>query len=348
MTATTQLFHAMNSSNQLQQLAENLPKAELHLHIEGTLEPEMVLRLAKKNGVDLPYATADELKRLYNFKDLQSFLDLYYQATAVLQTEQDFFDLTWAYMQRCQAENVVHTEIFFDPQSHTSRGIPFSVVMDGIHHALLQAEVELSISSRLIMCFLRHLPAQHALDTWKTAEPYLDRIHGVGLDSSERDFPPRLFNQVFTLAHAAGLKTVAHAGEEGPPAYIREALELLQVSRIDHGVRITEDPSLLAEVAARQIPLTVCPLSNTRLCVYDTMAEHPILSLLEQGLRVTVNSDDPAYFGGYINDNFRAVIASLSPSRQQIIQLVKNSFLASFLDQSIKDSWIEKINAMHR
>ena len=330
------------------ELIRVLPKAELHIHIEGSLEPEMMFELARRNGVELPYDDVDAIRAAYDFSCLQDFLDLYYQGMSVLLTERDFHDLTWAYLQRCRDDNVVHTEIFFDPQSHTSRGIPFSVVMDGIHHALLQAEVELSISSRLIMCFLRHLPAQHALDTWKTAEPYLDRIHGVGLDSSERDCPPRLFNQVFTLAHAAGLNTVAHAGEEGPPAYIREALELLQVSRIDHGVRITEDPSLLAEVAARQIPLTVCPLSNTRLCVYDTMAEHPILSLLEQGLRVTLNSDDPAYFGGYINDNFRAVIASLSPSRQQIIQLVKNSFLASFLDQSIKDSWIEKINAMHR
>ena len=335
----------MNNSNNLEQLAEKLPKAELHLHIEGTLEPEMVLRLAEKNGVELPYATADELTRLSDFKDLQSFLDLYYQATAVLQTEQDFFDLTWAYLTQCQAENVMHTEIFFDPQSHTSRGIPFSAVVEGIHRALVQAEAELSISSRLIMCFLRHLPAQDALETWKAAEPYLDRIHGVGLDSSERDFPPRLFKEVFALARDAGLKTVAHAGEEGPPAYIREALDLLQVSRIDHGVRITEDPALLAEVVERQVPLTVCPLSNTRLCVYDAMEDHPILSLLDQGVRVTVNSDDPAYFGGYVNNNFRAVIAALAPSREQIIQLAKNSFAASFLDQHDKDSWIERIDA---
>jgi adenosine deaminase len=335
----------MTNSNKLQQLAENLPKAELHLHIEGTLEPEMVLGLAEKNGIDLPYATVDELTRLYDFKDLQSFLDLYYQATAVLQTEQDFFDLTWAYLTQCQAENIVHAEIFFDPQSHTSRGIPFSAVVEGIHRALVQAEAELSISSRLIMCFLRHLPAQDALETWKAAEPYLDRIHGVGLDSSERDFPPRLFNEVFALARDAGLKTVAHAGEEGPPAYIREALDLLQVSRIDHGVRITEDPALLAEVVERQVPLTVCPLSNTRLCVYEAMEDHPILSLLDQGVRVTVNSDDPAYFGGYVNNNFRAVIAALAPSREQIIRLAKNSFAASFLDQRRKDSWIERIDA---
>jgi len=335
----------MNNSNRLEQLIKRLPKAELHLHIEGTLEPQMVLRLARKNRVSLPYATTEELTRLYNFKDLQSFLDLYYQATAVLQTEQDFYDLTWAYLKQCQAENIVHAEIFFDPQSHTSRGIPFAVVVEGIHRALVQAESELAISSRLIMCFLRHLPAEDALETWRTAEPYLDWICGVGLDSSERNFPPRLFADVFALARDSGLKTVAHAGEEGPAAYIREALELLQVSRIDHGVRITEDPSLLAEVAVRQIPLTVCPLSNTRLCVYAAMGDHPILSLLEHGLLVTVNSDDPAYFGGYVNSNFRAVIEALAPSRKQIIQLAKNSFAASFLDQRSKDSWIENINA---
>ncbi len=335
----------MNKSHPLKQLIDRLPKAELHLHIEGTLEPEMVLRMAKRNRIDLPYATTEELTGLYDFKDLQSFLDLYYQATAVLQTEEDFYDLTWAYLQQCHAENVVHTEIFFDPQSHTSRGISFAVVVKGIHSALLRAESELAISSRLIMCFLRHLPAADALETWRAAEPYLDCIHAVGLDSSERDFPPRLFTEVFALARKSGLKTVAHAGEEGPPAYIQEALELLQVSRIDHGVRITEDPSLLAEVAARQIPLTVCPLSNTRLCVYAAMEDHPIVSLLDQGLLVTINSDDPAYFGGYVNSNFYAVAEALTPSREHIIRLAKNSISASFLDESSKSSWIEKIDA---
>ena len=335
----------MKNSHPLEQLIDRLPKAELHLHIEGTLEPDMVLRMARRNRIDLPYATTEELTGLYNFEDLQSFLDIYYQATAVLQTEQDFFELTWAYLQQCHAENVAHTEIFFDPQSHTSRGIPFDVVVKGIHSALLQAESELAISSRLIMCFLRHLPASDALETWRTAGPYFDWIHGVGLDSSERDFPPRLFTDVFALARNAGLRTVAHAGEEGPPAYIREALELLQVSRIDHGVRITEDPALLAEVAQRQIPLTVCPLSNTRLCVYPTMEDHPILSLLDQGLLVTINSDDPAYFGGYVNRNFHAVVQALAASREQIIRLAKNSFSASFLDEDSKLSWIEKIDA---
>jgi adenosine deaminase len=285
------------------------------------------------------------LTRLYDFADLQSFLDLYYQATAVLQTEQDFFDLTWAYLTQCQAENIVHTEIFFDPQSHTSRGIPFSVVLDGIHAALSRAEAELSISSRLIMCYLRHLPQEDALATWQQAEPYLDRIHGVGLDSSERDYPPRLFADVFSLARDAGLKTVAHAGEEGPPAYIREALDILQVSRIDHGVRITEDPALLRDVAERQIPLTVCPLSNTRLRVYEKMQDHPILSLLDQGLLVTVNSDDPAYFGGYLINNYRAVADALSASQEQLISLAKNSFSASFLESQVQDQWIAKIDS---
>ena len=338
----------MTDSENLKDLIQRLPKAELHLHIEGSLEPDMVMHMARRNRVDLPYKSADELAQQYDFSDLQSFLDLYYQATAVLRTEEDFFDLTWAYMQQCQAELIVHAEIFFDPQSHTSRGVPFGVVLNGIHGALAQAESELGVTSRLIMCFLRHLPAEDALETWKMAEPYLDHIHGVGLDSSERDFPPSLFEQVFAIARAAGLTTVAHAGEEGPPAYIREALELLQVSRIDHGVRITEDPELAAEVAARQIPLTVCPLSNVRLCVYDAMKDHPILALLDQGLLVTVNSDDPAYFGGYVNNNYFAVAEALAPEREQLVQLAKNSFTGSFLDQRAKASWIEKVDEIAR
>jgi adenosine deaminase len=327
-------------------MIESLPKAELHLHIEGTLEPAMVLALGRRNGIDLPWRTSEELRALYDFRDLQSFLDLYYQATAVLQTEEDFFDLTTAYLRRCKAENVVHTEIFFDPQSHTSRGIPFSVVLNGIHRALDEAQSRLNISSRLILCFLRHLSVTDALETWRMAEPYLDRLHGVGLDSSERDYPPSLFEAVFARARDAGLKTVAHAGEEGPPEYIRQALDVLKVSRIDHGVRITGDAALMAEVARRQIPLTVCPLSNVRLCVYAAMESHPILTLLDQGLLVTVNSDDPAYFGGYLNDNFRAVTEALAPSSGQLVQLAKNSFLASFLDEQTKADWIGKIDSV--
>ncbi len=336
----------MDNAASLTELIRRLPKAELHLHIEGTLEPAMVLDLARRNGVDLPYSTTAELTRLYDFENLQSFLDLYYQATAVLQTEQDFYELTWAYLQRCRADNVVHTEIFFDPQSHTSRGIPFGVVIDGIDRALSKAESELGISSRLIMCYLRHLPAADALATWEMAQPHLDRLHGVGLDSSERDFPPRLFAEVFALARDAGLQTVAHAGEEGPPDYIEQAVELLKVSRIDHGVRITEDPALMSEIARRQIPLTVCPLSNIRLCVYDSMQRHPILQLLEAGLLATINSDDPAYFGGYVNDNYSAVADALGPSRRQIVQLVKNSFTASFLGEHDKKHWLEKVDTV--
>lgn len=336
----------MTAQGNLEQLVRDLPKAELHLHIEGSLEPEMVMALARRNRIELPYESASELASLYDFSDLQSFLDLYYQATAVLQTEQDFFDLTWDYLQTCKRENVVHTEIFFDPQSHTSRGIPFEVVLNGIDSALKRAESELGISSRLIMCFLRHLPAQQAVETWRAAAPYLDRIDGVGLDSSERDYPPVLFQEVFAMALAAGLKTVAHAGEEGPPDYIRQAIELLQVSRIDHGVRITEDPLLMKEVAAEQIPLTVCPLSNTRLCVYEQMADHPILQLLEKGLLVMVNSDDPAYFGGYVNNNYIALIDGLGASAGQIVKLARNSFEASFLDTDAKLHWQGEIDAV--
>ncbi len=326
----------MQDQTELIDLAKRLPKAELHLHIEGTLEPDMVMQLARRNRIELPFKSTEELKARYNFNNLQSFLDLYYLATDVLQTEQDFYDLTWAYLEQCKAENIVHTEIFFDPQSHTSRGVPFKVVVDGIHVALSDAKSKLDISSRLIMCFLRHLPADDALSTWKEAESMLDRIDGVGLDSAERDFPPEIFTDVFRLAREAGLKTVAHAGEEGPPEYIRQAVDLLQVSRIDHGIRITEDSALLAEIARRQIPLTVCPLSNTRLCVYASMREHPLLELLDQGLLVTVNSDDPAYFGGYLNQNFVAIIEALRPNRQQLVQLIKNGFVASFLDEASK------------
>jgi len=335
----------MNKTDSLVRLSDGLPKAELHLHIEGTLEPEMVFRLAKKNTIDLPFSSVEELAGRYDFENLQSFLDIYYLACAVLRTEQDFYELTWAYLRQCQLENIVHTEIFFDPQSHTGRGIPFSVVIDGIHRALRQAETELGISSRLIMCFLRHLPVESAFATWRQAEPYLDRIHGVGLDSGERNFPPRLFTGVFARAREAGLETVAHAGEEGPPAYIQQALDWLQVSRIDHGVRIVEDEALLQAVAAHQIPLTMCPLSNTRLRVCPAMQQHPLLKLLERGLLVTVNSDDPAYFGGYLNANFSALIEALEPSREQLVQLAKNGFTASFMDEGSKSRWIEKIDA---
>ncbi|MCE2028598.1 adenosine deaminase [Sessilibacter corallicola] len=328
------------------ELIKKIPKAELHLHIEGTLEPEMVFQLAERNNIKLPYANAQELAAKYNFSDLQSFLDLYYQATDVLQTEQDFFDLTWAYLEHCAEDNVVHCEIFFDPQSHTSRGVPFADVIQGIHKALVAGEEKLGITSQLILCFLRHLPEEDALKTWDEAQPWLSLISGVGLDSSERDFPPNLFANVFAKAKQAGLKLVAHAGEEGPAQYIEQALDILKIDRIDHGVRITESDELMDRVAKDNIALTVCPLSNVRLCVYSQMQEHPLLELLDRGLRVMINSDDPAYFGGYMNQNFHAVDEALNPSKEQIILLAKNSILASFLTDQEKQTWLDKIDSV--
>jgi adenosine deaminase len=326
------------------ELIAQLPKTELHLHIEGSLEPEMVFELAERNGISLPHANAEEMKKLYNFKDLQSFLDLYYQATDVLQTEQDFYDLTWAYLNKAQADNVVHVEIFFDPQSHLPRGVPFAHVIGGIKRALSDGEEQLKISSQLIMCFLRHLPEDDALKTWQEAQPFLSMIDGVGLDSSEKDFPPKLFQRVFAQAKAAGLKCVAHAGEEGPADYIEQALDLLGIDRIDHGVRITESDALMLRAASEQIALTVCPLSNLRLCVYEQMSDHPLLELLDKGLQVMINSDDPAYFGGYVNENYRAVCAALSPSKAQLVALVKNSFLASFMSEADKQHWLAEVD----
>lgn len=328
------------------ELIKKLPKAELHLHIEGTLEPEMVFALAKRNDIELPYASAEELAALYDFSDLQSFLDLYYQATDVLQTRQDFYDLTWAYLEHCAEDRVVHCEIFFDPQSHTSRGIEFGEVIQGIDDALKAGQEKLGISSQLIMCFLRHLPEADALQTWEQAQPWLHLIQGVGLDSSEKDFPPQLFTNVFAKAKEAGLRLVAHAGEEGPADYIEQALDLLNIDRIDHGVRITESETLMQRVTDENMALTVCPLSNVRLCVYDDMAKHPLLTLLDRGIRVMINSDDPAYFGGYMNQNFIAVDEALSPSAEQIVALAKNSFLASFISEAEQQKWLAEIDAV--
>lgn len=327
-------------------LVQQLPKTELHLHIEGTLEPNMVMALAVRNNITLPYQNAEELAALYDFENLQSFLDLYYQATDVLRKEQDFYDLTWAYLQKCAEENVVHVEIFFDPQSHTDRGVAFADVINGIHRALMQAKTELGISSLLIMCFLRHLPEEEALKTWQQAQPWLHCIAGVGLDSSEKGFPPKLFQRVFAEAKAAGLKCVAHAGEEGPAEYIEQALDLLNIDRIDHGVRITESAELRERVKNTGIALTVCPLSNISLCVYDNLKEHPLLTLLDEGLNVMINSDDPAYFGGYLNQNYLAVIESLKPNKEQLVQLIKNSFTASFLPQAEQTQWLNKIDQL--
>ncbi len=312
-------------------LIDRLPKAELHLHIEGSLEPELLFALAERNGVAIPFASVEDVRAAYSFSNLQDFLNIYYQGMSVLLTEQDFFDLSWAYLQRAQADNVRHVEIFFDPQGHTERGVGFTTVLNGIESALKQAQIELGITYRLIMCFLRHLPEEDAFATLAMAEPHLGRIHGVGLDSSELGHPPGKFARVFARARALGLHVTAHAGEEGPPEYVYEALDLLKVERIDHGNRALEDPALVQRIAAEGLTLTVCPLSNLRLCVIDDIALSPVRKMLDLGLKVTINSDDPAYFGGYINDNFHAVAQALNLSEAELVRLAENSFTGSFL-----------------
>ena len=320
-----------------------LPKAELHLHLEGSLEPGLMLTLAQRNNLSLPYADIAAIKAAYEFGNLQDFLDIYYQGANVLQTEEDFFDLTWAYLLRCKAQGVVHTEPCFDPQTHTDRGIPFKVVINGISAALKQAEAELGISSYLILSFLRHLSEDAAFETLAMALPYREHFVAVGLDSSERGHPPEKFQRVFAKARAEGFKAVAHAGEEGPPDYVWSALDLLYVDRIDHGVRAYEDAGLMQRLIDEQIPLTICPLSNTRLKVFADMADHTILKMLDQGVRVTVNSDDPAYFGGYVGENYMALYESLGMTRVQMRQLAINSIKASFLPDERKISIIRQI-----
>jgi adenosine deaminase len=309
---------------------EGLPKAELHLHIEGTLEPELMFELGRRNGMALPYATVEALRRAYEFSDLQSFLDIYYQGAGVLRTRQDFFDMTLAYFRKASSQNVRHAEIFFDPQTHTHRGIAMETVIGGIRDAQLAAEREFGVTSKLILCFLRHLSEDDALKTLDEALPFRDALVAVGLDSGERGNPPSKFRRVFARARDAGLLAVAHAGEEGPPEYIREALDLLGVSRIDHGVRCLEDPSLVARLAAEQIPLTVCPLSNVKLRVFDTMRDHNLRALLDAGVKVTINSDDPAYFGGYVNENYIAAAEALGLTHAELEQIARSSFEASF------------------
>jgi adenosine deaminase len=308
-----------------------LPKAELHLHIEGSLEPELMFALAARNGIDIPFGSVEEVRAAYDFSNLQDFLDIYYQGMGVLQTEQDFYDLTAAYLARVHADSVRHVEIFFDPQGHTERGIGFATVIGGITRALDDAQAQWGLTSRLIMCFLRHLSEAKAEATLDEALPFLDRIDGVGLDSSENGHPPAKFARVFARARSLGLKLVAHAGEEGPPAYVYEALDVLGVDRIDHGNRSLEDPALVARLAASGMTLTVCPLSNLKLCVVGEMAVHPLRQMLDLGLAATVNSDDPAYFGGYINANFVSVAEALDLSRNEIVTLARNSFTGSFL-----------------
>ena len=313
-----------------------LPKIELHLHIEGSLEPELMFELARRNKIDIPFKSADEVRAAYEFSNLQSFLDIYYQGANVLVEEQDFFDLCWAYLLRCKQDNVQHTEIFFDPQTHTDRGIAFDTVINGLHRALEQGNSELGISSELIPCFLRHLDEESAFVTLQQTMPHRDRIIAVGLDSAEAGNPPEKFQRVFAAALEAGFKTVAHAGEEGPASYIHDAISLLGVSRIDHGVRCVEDPELVQQLVASRMPLTMCPLSNVKLRVFEDMQQHNIVELLRQGLCVTVNSDDPAYFGGYMNDNFLALAATHSLSRAEIAQFSQNAIAASFTDNARK------------
>ncbi|MBJ7275386.1 adenosine deaminase [Marinobacter salarius] len=302
-----------------------LPKAELHLHLEGALEPELMFALARRNGIELPWSDVDVLRQAYSFNNLQEFLDLYYQGANVLRTEQDFYDLTWAYLQKCQAQGVVHVEPFYDPQTHTERGIPFEVAINGISGAMRDGREQLGITGGLILSFLRHLSEDDAFRTLEQAMPFRDQFFAVGLDSAEQGHPPSKFERVFAKARAEGFLAVAHAGEEGPPEYIWQALDLLKVNRIDHGVRAAEDPKLLDRLAEEQIPLTVCPLSNIKLRVFPDMTHHNILDLLEQGLKVTVNSDDPSYFDGYVLENFVALRDCLGMTEEQARRLAQNS-----------------------
>ena len=322
---------------------KHLPKVELHLHIEGTLEPELMFQLAKRNNVSIPFDNPAQVRDAYQFHNLQSFLDIYYQGANVLIHEQDFYDLTCAYLLKCQQDNVVHTEIFFDPQTHTERGIDFEVIVGGITRALNQAEQELGISSQLIMCFLRHLDEDSAFETLKQALPYKDKIIAVGLDSSEKGNPPEKFKHVFQEAINQGFLTVAHAGEEGPAQNISDALSLLGITRIDHGVRCVEDEDLMEQLIAKRTPLTVCPLSNTKLKVFDTMQEHNIVELLRKGLCVTINSDDPAYFGGYMNDNFLAVANAHPLTKNELAQFSINAVEASFISPHAKEDLIAQV-----
>ncbi|RKG50980.1 adenosine deaminase [Acinetobacter cumulans] len=328
------------------ELIRALPKAELHVHIEGTFEPELMFAIAQRNQIEIPYKSVEEVKQAYNFHNLQSFLDIYYAGANVLVHEQDFYDLAWAYFEKCAEDNVVHTEMFFDPQTHTDRGVAFKTVIDGLQRACDDAKTKLGISSHLIMCFLRHLSEEAAFTTLEQALLYKDQIIGVGLDSSEVGHPPAKFERVFAKARENGFLIVAHAGEEGPPEYVWEALDLLKVNRIDHGVRSEEDEVLMQRLIAEKMPLTVCPLSNLKLCVVQDMAEHNIRRLLQQGVHVTVNSDDPSYFGGYMNDNFIAIAEALDLSNDELKQLAINSFEASFIEDADKQQWISKIKSL--
>jgi adenine deaminase len=327
----------------LRDLVCGMPKAELHIHIEGSLEPELIFDLARRNGVALSYPDVESLRRAYDFQDLQSFLDIYYAGASVLLTRQDFYDMTWAYLERAHADNVRHVEMFFDPQTHTARGVPFAEVIEGIHAAMQHGRQKYRISGGLIMCFLRHLSEEEAFATLEQAMPHLDKIIGVGLDSSERGHPPEKFARVFARSGELGLHRVAHAGEEGPPEYIRSALDVLQVERIDHGVRCLEDQQLVQRLAASRMALTVCPLSNIKLRVFEEIGRHNLADLLRAGLAATVNSDDPAYFGGYMNANFVAAFEALPLTREDAKVLAINSFEAAFLSREDKRKLVDEV-----
>ncbi len=332
----------------IETLIKKLPKAELHLHIEGSLSPEMMMRLAEKHQVALPYNSLEEVEKAYQFEDLQSFLDLYYLGASVLIEEEDFYQLMWVYLLKCKEENVVHAEIMFDPQTHLQRGISFSVFMAGFKRAIEQAKKEWGMSVMLILSYLRHLPESDALQTLELAQEYLSDCIAVGLDSSEMGNPPDQFKTVFEKSAKAGLRKVVHAGEEGPPEYIWSAINVIGAERIDHGVRCVEDPALVEHLIEKQIPLTVCPLSNVKLCVFADMKQHNILDLLEKGVLVTVNADDPTYFGGFLNENYLALYRALQMNEEQLIQLVKNSFIASFLPNEVKQNWLKKVKLIRQ
>jgi adenosine deaminase len=344
MTPARSPAHWAIPRDKLPALVQAMPKAELHMHIEGSLEPELIFALAQRNGVALSYPSVEALRAAYAFSDLQSFLDIYYAGASVLLKEQDFHDMAWAYLTKAKADNVVHTEMFFDPQTHTDRGVPFEVVIKGLSSACERAKTELGVSASLIMCFLRHLSEDEALKTLDQALPYRQHFIGVGLDSSERGHPPEKFAQVFARCKELGLHLVAHAGEEGPPEYIINALDVLNVERIDHGVRCVEDPALVKRLVQQGTALTVCPLSNVKLCVFKTMKDHNLKTLLKLGLKATVNSDDPAYFGGYMNQNFLATFANLDLDADDAYTLARNSFEASFVSEQTKAGWIAQLD----
>ena len=331
-------------SDQIINYINKTPKAELHLHIEGSLEPELMFKLSKRNKVEIPFKSVEEIKSAYNFTNLDSFLKIYYEGSNVLINEEDFFDLTWEYILRCKEDNIVHTEIFFDPQSHLVRGVSFDKIINGIDKALRKAEKEFNISSKIIMCFLRHLDEDSCFEVLKEACKYKDKIIGVGLDSSEKGNPPTKFKSLFEKAMEEGFLTVAHAGEEGPPEYIWDSINLLKVKRIDHGVQCLRDEKLVNRLKKDQIPLTVCPLSNVKLCVFEKLENHNLKQMLDKGLRAMVNSDDPAYFGGYLNKNLIDTANALNLELNHIKILIENSFKSSFLDEKTKNEWLKKIN----